>query len=217
MKNIVITILSVLVVGLSCFIVYDKVINKEENSGDNVEKSSTRILNFSNRLSLDAFSQILEKGYNEIKDVKIDDLSDKDLIFLAPPQGSAVELTEDESENYAYHFQIKESDYINSIKEVFGKRAQSIDFEKTIGDGFKVGIEEYRYNKDAKTIERYILSGGFNIYNRSTEKIDVENNALYLYENVTIVTISEEFHYKLKFTYMLNDNHYNFYRLQVIE
>ena len=36
MKNVVIIILSVLVVGLSCFIVYDKVINKEEKKENNV-------------------------------------------------------------------------------------------------------------------------------------------------------------------------------------
>ena len=49
MKNVIITILSILVLGLGCFIVYDKVINKEEKkdnkdtSAEVIEKSDNKI------------------------------------------------------------------------------------------------------------------------------------------------------------------------------
>ena len=218
MKNVIITILSILVLGLGCFIVYDKVINKEDKIEISVENNSIDTLNFSNRLSLSAFGETLGKDYSELKDININDLSDKDLIYLAVPEGKKVELTENEKTNYAYHFQIKESDYVDSIKKVFGERAKNIDFEKIIGDGLKVHLEEYKYNKENKTIERYILNGGFDIYQSNIEKIDLEGDKLYLYEDVSIMSVgSNELSYNLKFTYMLNGDNYTFYRLQSYE
>ena len=73
MKNIIITILSVLVLGFGCFIVYDKVINKEEKKEDNVvdnvnekEEENSNSVDEEKDFDLIKAEELLDKfGFNE--------------------------------------------------------------------------------------------------------------------------------------------------------
>jgi len=78
MKNVIITILSVLVLGLSCFIIYDKVINKEEKEqSDTVSEKSNKIIDYSEGKN-SMFKMVLdEKG--ELKIFAKDYESDKEI------------------------------------------------------------------------------------------------------------------------------------------
>ena len=240
MKNVAITVLSVLVVGLSCFIVYDKVISKEDKKennavNENISESKITELSVSGDIVQNLYKHklvsftslaenVLNKNYDEIKLVSLSDLTDDALIKLSSPErskGEIVELTDEEQVNcIVRHTKFKEEDYREAIKEKFGtERANNVNFKTSIGDELSMRLFSFKYDSEAHEIHEYVGCGGFSVVEQNLTKAEEDSKGyIYLYVTYEIVGLSDNKEtYTIKYTYAKEDEKYYFMQLEVIE
>ena len=149
MKNIIITVLSVLVVGLSCFIIFDKVINKEEKKEDNIVENNTTEEEKKE-------DNIVENNTTEEKN----DTEDDEYVLTNPVFSDinndnfiALKITRD---GYKGTATITDSNYADAYELLKALSNQTYNKTKTTG----IGVGEYEvdvlYKNNGKTVNMKI-------------------------------------------------------------
>ena len=154
-KNMIITILAVLVIGLGGFIIYDKAIDKGKTKENNTEETTNnnvvddtvtftdselqKYVNYISPVSIGPSALIYSKS-----EVKVSNMSGKDKIEYVGSKIFDKQTSYNEGQNYYYN--IEEKDVKNIVEEIYGPNT----YEQTT---FNFGCGEYILNNGKYTVK----------------------------------------------------------------
>lgn len=217
MKNVVITILSILVIGLGGYLVYDKVLNKKESTPNNstVDTSNVNVSAFDELEIINPDEISLLGGsyyYTQNSNIKLNNIKESDIFSIVRTRINSESIYNFEGhEEYQCDgpaLRYKTDDILKQIETMFGKnKAQNFNFNSLVSNRIK-------YNSTNKTIDVLPSCGAFvtSYHVTNIDKIEIDKNEkVVLYETVEYyVDNSLDTKYTLKITYVRENGKYRF-------
>ena len=241
MKNVVITILVVLVVGLGGYLVYDKALNKNtdgevDNAGQNSKAETLDFKQVKDLYDTLKFDDI-QKALTDLSDPSMASLEKINHFTLTNEQIFRIVLSKVEREEKSIksseeetgiikHYSYSEDSFRKVIKKIFGEeRENKFSFESI--SSYVFGLVSFEYDTNNKTIEEYVHIGGYVSdgweINTTVELKDAKKvgNSIYIYENVKQEKYKDEqlkdtIEKTLKYTYVIENGNYRFDGLEVV-